>query len=105
MPLEVLFARVTKVADQAQRAACTQFLEEAHTGHRRPGDQQRGVTQALEVAQQNLPGTTGQYPNWRRKMTFTVEQLSTEKTALDFTAMFRNWLIRTGRTGAGSANA
>jgi len=58
-----------------------------------------------EVAQQNLPGTTGQYPNWRRKMTFTVEQLSTEKTALDFTAMFRNWLIRTGRTGAGSANA
>ena len=58
-----------------------------------------------EVAQQNLPGTTWQYPNWRRKMTFTVEQLSTEKTALDFTAMFRNWLIRTGRTGAGTANA
>jgi hypothetical protein len=30
-------------------------------------------------------------------MTFTVEQLSTEKAARDFTAMFRHWLIRTGR--------
>jgi len=30
-------------------------------------------------------------------MTFTVEQLSTEKIARDFTAMFRHWLIRTGR--------
>ena len=51
-----------------------------------------------EVAQQNLPGTTWQYPNWSRKMKFTVEQLSTEKAARDFTAMFRHWLIRTGRT-------
>jgi 4-alpha-glucanotransferase len=58
-----------------------------------------------EVAQQNLPGTTWQYPNWRRKMTFTVEQLSTEGTALAFTDMFRNWLIRTGRTGAEAAKA
>jgi 4-alpha-glucanotransferase len=50
-----------------------------------------------EVAQQNLPGTTWQYPNWSRKMKFSVEQLSTEKAARDFTAMFRHWLIRTGR--------
>ena len=50
-----------------------------------------------EVAQQNLPGTTSQYPNWSRKMKFSVEQLSTEKAARDFTTMFRNWLIRTGR--------
>src|SRR5205823_11254154 len=50
-----------------------------------------------EIHQQNLPGTTWQYPNWSRKMKFTVEQLSTEKAALDFTTMFRNWLARTGR--------
>ena len=28
-----------------------------------------------ETAQQNLPGTTWQYPNWGRKMRFTLEQL------------------------------
>jgi 4-alpha-glucanotransferase len=53
-----------------------------------------------EVQQQNLPGTTWQYPNWSRKMKFSVEQLSTEKAALDFTAMFRHWLIRSRRVGA-----
>ena len=50
-----------------------------------------------EVAQQNVPGTTWQYPNWCRKMKFTIEQLRTEKQALDFTAMFRHWVMRTGR--------
>jgi len=50
-----------------------------------------------ETAQQNLPGTTWQYPNWSRKMKFSVEELSTEKAARDFTTMFRNWLIATGR--------
>jgi 4-alpha-glucanotransferase len=55
-----------------------------------------------EIHQQNLPGTTWQYPNWSRKMKFTVEQLSTEKMARDFTAMFRHWLIRTGRIAATS---
>jgi 4-alpha-glucanotransferase len=53
-----------------------------------------------EIHQQNMPGTTWQYPNWSRKMRFTVEQLSTEKAARDFTAMFRHWLIRTGRVAA-----
>ncbi len=50
-----------------------------------------------EIAQQNLPSATWQYPNWGRKMRFTVEQLSTEKAARDFTTMFRHWLDRTGR--------
>jgi 4-alpha-glucanotransferase/(1->4)-alpha-D-glucan 1-alpha-D-glucosylmutase len=58
-----------------------------------------------ETQQQNLPGSTWQYPNWCRKMKFTVEQLSTEKTARDFTAMFRHWLIRTGRTVSHAAKA
>ncbi len=50
-----------------------------------------------ETAQQNLPGTTAQYPNWSRKMKFSVEELRTHQTARDFTAMYRNWLERTGR--------
>jgi 4-alpha-glucanotransferase len=51
-----------------------------------------------EIAQQNLPATTWQYPNWSRKMKFTLEQLRSEPVARDFVAMFRNWLTRTGRT-------
>jgi 4-alpha-glucanotransferase len=58
-----------------------------------------------EVRQQNLPGSTWQYPNWSRKMKFTVEQLFTEKAALDFSAMFRHWLMRTNRTAAAQLSA
>jgi 4-alpha-glucanotransferase len=50
-----------------------------------------------ETAQQNLPGTTWQYPNWGRKMRFTVEQLRAEPQALAFTAMVRHWLAQSGR--------
>lgn len=50
-----------------------------------------------ETAQQNLPGTTWQYPNWGRKMRFTVEQLRTAREAGDFTAMVRNWIVKSGR--------
>ncbi len=49
-----------------------------------------------ETEQQNLPGTTSEYPNWRRKMRFTVEELRAG-AAHDYTNMFRNWLERTGR--------
>jgi 4-alpha-glucanotransferase len=54
-----------------------------------------------ETAQQNLPATTWQYPNWSRKMKYTVEELRTHQTARDFTAMFRHWLERTGRAISG----
>ena len=50
-----------------------------------------------EQAQQNLPGSTWQYPNWGRKMRFTVEQLRDDPTARDYTTMFRNWIARSGR--------
>ena len=50
-----------------------------------------------ETEQQNLPGTTAEYPNWRRKMRYTLEELETSKTVDDFARMFRNWLERTGR--------
>ena len=51
-----------------------------------------------EVAQQNLPGTTWQYPNWGRKMLYTMEQLKSDPAARDFASMYRHWLIRSGRT-------
>ncbi|HTQ56926.1 MAG TPA: 4-alpha-glucanotransferase [Bryobacteraceae bacterium] len=50
-----------------------------------------------EISQQNLPATTWRYPNWSRKMKYSLEQLRTEPAARDFVAMFRNWLIKSGR--------
>ena len=50
-----------------------------------------------EMSQQNLPGTTWQYPNWSRKMRFTVEELRSHPEARGFTAMFRNWIENSGR--------
>lgn len=50
-----------------------------------------------ETEQQNLPGSTWQYPNWRRKTRFTVEELRSDGPAKDFTRMFRHWLQKTGR--------
>jgi len=56
-----------------------------------------------EVAQQNLPGTTWQYPNWGRKMGYTLEELRSNSQARDYTAMFRNWIVSTGRENDGKA--
>ena len=50
-----------------------------------------------ELAQQNLPGTTWQYPNWGRKMRFTVEQLRSDPEARGYADMLRNWVIKSGR--------
>jgi 4-alpha-glucanotransferase len=52
-----------------------------------------------ETEQQNLPGSTWQYPNWRRKMRFSVEELRSMPQASDFAGMFRHWLDQTGRRG------
>jgi 4-alpha-glucanotransferase len=54
-----------------------------------------------ELAQQNLPGTTWQYPNWGRKMRFTVEQLRTDPEARGYAAMLRNWVVKSGRGNGG----
>lgn len=56
-----------------------------------------------ELDQQNLPGTTGEYPNWRRKMRLTIEELQSGPAAAGFCEMFRNWLTREGRLTGGSA--
>ncbi len=50
-----------------------------------------------ESEQQNLPASTYQYPNWRRKMKYTVEELHAHPACRDFTTMFRSWLTQTGR--------
>ncbi|MDQ6699392.1 MAG: 4-alpha-glucanotransferase, partial [Acidobacteriota bacterium] len=52
-----------------------------------------------ETHQQNLPGTTSEYPNWSRKMKFTLEELGTEPEAVGSVRMFRDWGRRTGRSG------
>jgi len=49
-----------------------------------------------EVHQQNLPGSTWQYPNWGRKMRFTVEELRGPEAA-GYTRMFADWLKRSDR--------
>jgi len=49
-----------------------------------------------ETEQQNLPATTWEHPNWRRRMPFTVEELLAG-AARDYTRMFRSWLEKTGR--------
>ena len=50
-----------------------------------------------ETEQQNLPASTEQYPNWRRKMRCSVEELWESPEVQAFTRMFRGWLERTGR--------
>jgi 4-alpha-glucanotransferase len=50
-----------------------------------------------EIAQQNLPGATWQYPNWGRKMRFSVEELRSNPEARGYTSMFRHWIEATGR--------
>jgi 4-alpha-glucanotransferase len=50
-----------------------------------------------EANQQNLPGSTWQYPNWGRKMRFTIEQLRGDAETRGYTTMFHDWIERSGR--------
>ena len=50
-----------------------------------------------EPNQQNLPGTTAEYPNWSRKMRWTIEELRTLPAARDCAAMARHWVERSNR--------
>jgi 4-alpha-glucanotransferase len=51
----------------------------------------------LETEQQNLPGSTAEYPNWQRKMKFSIEDLHSGKGQA-YVNMFRDQLTRTGRS-------
>ena len=50
-----------------------------------------------EPFQQNLPGTTAEYPNWSRKMRWSLEDLVRLKEARGCVEMVRHWIERTGR--------
>jgi 4-alpha-glucanotransferase len=50
-----------------------------------------------EPAQQNLPGTTAEYPNWSRKMRWSIEDLKKLPEARDCAAMVAHWIDGTGR--------
>lgn len=50
-----------------------------------------------ELDQQNLPGTTWQYPNWRRKMRYSLEDLRSVALAADYARMLDYWLRKTHR--------
>jgi 4-alpha-glucanotransferase len=50
-----------------------------------------------ETDQQNLPGTTTQYPNWSLKMKYALEQLRSDPGARAFSDMFRNRIERSER--------
>jgi 4-alpha-glucanotransferase len=50
-----------------------------------------------EPAQQNLPGTTAEYPNWSRKMDWSIKDLSDLRDAQDCALMVRHWIDTTGR--------
>lgn len=49
-----------------------------------------------ETDQQNLPGSTAEYPNWQRKMRIRIEELRSPEWA-SFASMFRDQLSRAGR--------
>jgi 4-alpha-glucanotransferase len=51
-----------------------------------------------ETAQQNLPGTTAEHPNWRRKMRYFVEEFPTNEFTRNCARMVRGWIERTGRS-------
>ena len=50
-----------------------------------------------EPAQQNLPGTTAEYPNWSRKMRWSIEDLHRLPEARDCAEMVKHWILRTDR--------
>jgi 4-alpha-glucanotransferase len=54
-----------------------------------------------ERHQQNLPGTTAEYPNWGRKMRWTIAELTSVKESRDCAAMMRYWVEKSGRRIAG----
>ena len=50
-----------------------------------------------EPYQQNLPGTTAEYPNWSRKMRWSLQDLVELEEARGSVGMVRHWIERTGR--------
>jgi 4-alpha-glucanotransferase len=87
--------------DQAQIPSFTGELHNAAVGFLASTNSKlmvlNGEDLFKETDQQNLPGTTEQYPNWRHKMLYAIEELHSNEQALACAEMFRTWLERTGR--------
>jgi 4-alpha-glucanotransferase len=47
--------------------------------------------------QQNLPGTTAEYPNWSRKVRWSLDDLTSLADAKDCLTMIRQWIDSSGR--------
>ena len=103
--LNALFAEKLLPQDYAHRAEdiprITGELHNAIVGYvaRTPSAlwlvNQEDITR--ERFQQNLPGTTAEYPNWSRKMRWTIRDLTEIGEARDCAAMVANWVHKTGR--------
>jgi len=52
----------------------------------------------LEVDQQNLPGSTAEYPNWRRKMKLSIEDLRHSQAGISLATKLRHWFGGSGRS-------
>jgi 4-alpha-glucanotransferase len=50
-----------------------------------------------ERFQQNLPGTTAEYPNWSHKMRWSIKDLTELRVARDCATMVAAWVDATGR--------
>ena len=57
----------------------------------------------LEVHQQNLPGSTAEYPNWRRKMKLGIEDLRHSQAGISLATRLRNWFESSGRSSQKSS--
>lgn len=51
----------------------------------------------FEAMQQNLPGSTAQYPNWRRKMNYSIDELRSKSEIAEFCEKLRKIFEDTGR--------
>ena len=51
-----------------------------------------------QTEQQNLPGTTSEYPNWRRKMRYSVDELAANEFTRNCARMYRGWIEKMGRS-------
>ena len=50
-----------------------------------------------ETEQQNLPGTTIEYPNWSLKTKYILEEFRSDSEFKGFSDMFKNWIKRSER--------
>ncbi|MDP9053598.1 MAG: 4-alpha-glucanotransferase [Acidobacteriota bacterium] len=103
--LDALFAEGLLPEDYARRAEeipeMTGELHYAITGYlaRTPCElwliNQEDITG--EKFQQNLPGTTSEYPNWSRKMRWSIQELADVSEARNCAAMIASWIDGSGR--------